>query len=233
MWSKLRCAQVEHVEVAEWTSLVMEGSQRRIFCSFNMKLPIIWDLRLIPALFSNLSKLKLIVPEHLCPLGDLDLCTTLYNKGPRKGLFHPLLTHLSSNIRHLYSCCLITICTYLFDWRVWYSRLSSQHLQWMIIWHHQKCHSTPCCHEPYNTFKVHLSHTFNQGGLTLSTMLLTMLHRKVPHDGVKRPLYPLLFCVKVSNYTAKMLLIEAKTQPVCSRKLTPFCLKILRKRDYS
>ena len=47
-----------------------------------------------------------------------------------------------------------------------------------------------------------------KAGLTLSTMLLTMLHREVPHDGVKTPLYPLLFCVNVSNYIAKMLLIE-------------------------
>ncbi len=66
---------------------------------------------------------------------------------------------------------------------------------------------------------------------SLSTMLLTMLHRKVPHDMVKRPLYPLLFHVNVSNYTAKMLLMKAKTRPFCSRKLAPFCLKIFRKRD--
>ncbi len=58
-----------------------------------------------------------------------------------------------------------------------------------------------------------------------------MLHREVPHNGLKRPPYPLLFCVKVSNYIAKMLLIEAKTRPFCSRKVTPFCLKLLRKRD--
>ncbi len=59
-----------------------------------------------------------------------------------------------------------------------------------------------------------------------------MLHRQVPHDGVKRPLYPLLFHIKMSNYTAKMLLIKAKTQPFSFTKLTPFCHKILRKRDY-
>ncbi len=62
-------------------------------------------------------------------------------------------------------------------------------------------------------------------------MLLTMLHREVPQGGVKRPLYPLLFDVKVSNYIDKMLLIKAKARPFCLRKLAPFCLKILRKRD--
>ncbi len=62
-------------------------------------------------------------------------------------------------------------------------------------------------------------------------MLLTMHHREVPHDSVKRPLYPLLFHAKVSNYIGTMLLIKAKARPFCFGKLAPFCIKILRKRD--
>ncbi len=60
-----------------------------------------------------------------------------------------------------------------------------------------------------------------------------MLCREVLHNGVKKPLYPLLFHVKLPNYIAKMLLIKAKARPVCYRKLTPFCLKIIEEKGWS